>query len=307
MRRWKAHRGKVASLSFARDGRLLASVTGSGRDVFVWDAPTGELVRKLEVPSDYPDLAFAVAHDVAFAPDADLVAVARERRVEVLNTTNWSLRHRNEYADFIGVPLRVKFGPGTAPLLASATARRVNLWRLPKKGGGRLKNVGEFPSGERMALAFSPDGGRLCTADGYTAATVWDTNTGKRLVRSKLLRGPVDYNPRNGELAARRLPGPRPVVLPAGDWADPPTPVVIFPPPAAPNDYHLQLRWLPDGKTLLGTTRNGRVEVWEAATGLPVRTFDMGVGKLAAADVSPNGTLAAVGGATGEVVVWDLE
>ena len=67
------------------------------------------------------------------------------------------------------------------------------------------------------------------------------------------------------------------------------------------------LRYTPDGRSLISASSDGTVRVWEAATGLQRTCFPMGLGKIVAADVSPDGTVAAVGGATGEIVVWDLE
>lgn len=67
------------------------------------------------------------------------------------------------------------------------------------------------------------------------------------------------------------------------------------------------LRYTPDGQSLISASSDGTVRVWEAATGLQQRVFEMNVGKMLAADVSPDGTVAAVGGATGEIVVWDVD
>lgn len=89
MRRWKAHRGKVALLSFSRDARLLASCTGSGRDVFIWDALTGELVRKLTVEDEEGKLSYGAAWSVAFVPSLDALVVGRDCWVEVWSTLNW--------------------------------------------------------------------------------------------------------------------------------------------------------------------------------------------------------------------------
>lgn len=57
------------------------------------------------------------------------------------------------------------------------------------------------------------------------------------------------------------------------------------------------------------TGEGSTVRLWDhtAHSVAPRESFDWGVGRVSAVAVSPDGTLAAAGGASGEVVVWDLE
>ena len=52
MRSWKSHGGKVRSLAFSADGRYIATTAGQSRYVWLWEAPTGKLVRKLSGSGD---------------------------------------------------------------------------------------------------------------------------------------------------------------------------------------------------------------------------------------------------------------
>jgi len=46
---WRGHRAKVRSLAFAPDSRLIATTAGESKFVWLWDATTGQLVRKLTI------------------------------------------------------------------------------------------------------------------------------------------------------------------------------------------------------------------------------------------------------------------
>src|SRR5436190_16228777 len=67
MRTWQPHATRFSALVFSPDGRLLATTAGQSKLVWLWDASTGKLVRKLSGMS-YPGRA------VAFSPDGRHVA-----------------------------------------------------------------------------------------------------------------------------------------------------------------------------------------------------------------------------------------
>jgi WD40 repeat protein len=59
---WQAHRSKIRSLAFSADGRLIATTAGMSRYLWLWDASTGRMVRKLSRGENTTRLA-------AFHPD----------------------------------------------------------------------------------------------------------------------------------------------------------------------------------------------------------------------------------------------
>lgn len=302
MRRWKAHRGKIASLSFSRDGRLLASVTGSGRDVFIWSAMTGELVRKLTVKDVEGKAGYIEAHGVAFAPDADLLAVSRYQWIEVWSTAEWHRFAETELHYHHGIPYEIAVGPGATPLIATSSASHASVWKLPKTGSD-LGAVAHWSVDHSAHVGFSATSTGLATHT-VRLVEVRNPTTGK-LIRSHVhpdgnYGGPVRFSPDSSRLAFcyTKIIESHPATL------DNPDDVIRY---AGHTNKVWVLRYTPDGKSLISASSDGTVRVWEAATGLQTQCFDMNVGKLAAADVSPDGTVAAVGGATGEIVVWDVE
>src|SRR5213078_2325221 len=67
MRTWQPHTQRLSSLVFSPDGKLLATTAGQSKLVWLWDATTGALVRKLS-GMGFP------ARAVAFSPDGKHIA-----------------------------------------------------------------------------------------------------------------------------------------------------------------------------------------------------------------------------------------
>src|SRR5687767_10272035 len=94
---WQAHKGKVRSMGFSPDGTVLATVTGTGRLVTLWDPTTGKLARKLDPGTD--DRATLA---VGFAPGGPLVAASMTTHVRIWDTRTWEpvalLKGREEWS-----------------------------------------------------------------------------------------------------------------------------------------------------------------------------------------------------------------
>ena len=67
------------------------------------------------------------------------------------------------------------------------------------------------------------------------------------------------------------------------------------------------LAYHPSGRLLFATSNDATVHAFDAHTLDRVNRFTWHLGELRAVAVSPDGTLAAAGSATGDVVVWDLD
>jgi WD40 repeat protein len=302
MLRWKAHRGKVAALSFSRDGAYLASVSGTSRDVFIWQAITGTLVRKLDVADVDGRSDYSAAADVSFAPDADRLAVARKHWVEVWDTANWVRLAEREYR--FQMPGHVEIGPGENPLVAASTSRETVIYKLrPPNWEGGLISMCAWNSHNHTQLSFTPDGSGVAT---HTTddVEVRDTSNGKLRRELKHARGaycgPVRFSPDGTRLAfcSTKTIESWPSAL------DNLSAVVKY---VGHKTKVWVLRYTPDGRTLISASADDTVRMWEADTGAERRCFAFDVGKYATVAVSPDGTVAAAGGAAGEIVVWDLD
>jgi WD40 repeat protein len=63
----------------------------------------------------------------------------------------------------------------------------------------------------------------------------------------------------------------------------------------------------PSGRYLAATSNDATVKLFDTATWQPTKAFTWQVGRLRSVAFSPDGTRAAVGSATGKVVVWDVD
>jgi WD40 repeat protein len=295
---WKAHRSKVRALAFAPGGGALASIAGDSRFVWLWEAHTGKLLRKLTNPANgYPLRA------LAFLPDGTHVAGLHSRgSVAVWNAdtgevvAELSTGHWHTY-DCVAVS-----PDGARALVCVSTtlhewdepARRAqnrraadrthtsawytNLFGFSPRGrwvyraGVRVSfydpsnltvERGTFSDpqgGLPTAVAFPPDESRLCVAFGHRAL-VW--NLDDTAAQALHLRGHAQQ-----------------------------VRAVGFP---------------PGGGTVFTASSDGTVRIWDANTGAEVRAFDWGVGSVRAVCASPDGALCAAGGADGHLVVWDAD
>ncbi|AWM35932.1 Serine/threonine-protein kinase PrkC [Gemmata obscuriglobus] len=202
--------------------------------------------------------------------------------------------------------------------LDAAETRVVAVWRLPEPGGEpeRAELLCERPV---QALAFSADGSTLVAgergthtagdprgkwADGHVS--VWDVGTGRQLRRWAAHPGPVQSvatDPKGRWVAT------------AGRGADEAVRVWDAHTGALLRDLRGPTRlthvtFSPDGTRLAAVGCEGRVQLWDPASGLEVLTLygnplNEGRNYETRVAFSPDGTRLAVNSWTGAVRVWD--
>ncbi len=296
---WQAHRSKIRSLSFSADGQFLATTHGETGFLWLWEAGTGRLIRKLLAPGQSIHLA-------AFHPDGRHVVglyrshggcvweLASGRAVTEYVTDQWI--DRDTFA----------ISPVDGRLLAHVSNGLAE-WsdvNAPSEKPRRTERIRPLPPGivhYPLQVAFSPTGRVFCLLERnltladpvshrtlHTLVDPLGANASAVAFTPDESRIAVAFGPRGAIWRLDRLPA-RPLLL---------------------RGHALLVRaigFLPGGTTVLTAGMDGTARIWDAETGAELRAFDWGIGKIRAAAVSPDGLTCAAAGDSGQIVVWDVD
>lgn len=158
------HSRDVTDVAFSPDGRYL-STTSVDRSLRVWDAQTGELIRRFGH--------FGQATSTAFSPNSELVAVSTTVGTVVWRVADGGREHilyvGSIYADALA------FHPDGSTLVGAMQDRRIWLWRL-RDGGEAVALIGH--TAPVTDLAFTPKGDMLVSASEDGSVRLWHGRTG---------------------------------------------------------------------------------------------------------------------------------
>lgn len=304
------HRGRVYSLAFSPDGRMLASA-GSDSTIKLWDTSRGLLIRTLSGHLD-------AVRAVAFSPDGkSLVSGGQDHTIRIWDIdTGRVVKSLEEQPDFWVTG--VAYGGDGKSLISVARigeARWFSVERLPKIVG--IVRVWDVASGRAVksmptngssnSLSFSPDTGLLYTLTGQ----LWDTAAGK-LISQKYRMGAGATSgalSRNGSILAvvngygldiwdtKRLEVVHPVrelYMNGGTDRMTLTSVSIG----------------PDSELIAAGDDTGRIGLWSAASG---KSFGVEPGaapwphdEVSAIAFAPNGNSLAVANVSGKIRIWQV-
>jgi WD40 repeat protein len=268
----------VSVAVFSPDGRLLAS-GDLGGDVFVWDVPTGKVVRRLHRQTGIDDL--------RFSPDSRFLAVAADKPLVI-----WDVQTGVPVVSLTGAPGRdpyfsdLAFSPDGKRLAAIAHSYdsktkeetiTVTAWEI--NPGALLQELPALrvPAASRVsnvAVAFSPDGKLLaaCSGDGLR---LWDTTTWKnvRTLSTPALSRVSSANfSSDGRWLAASAAGGAVAIWQTPDWQLARLVTSGF------TDGIAGFALSPDGRWLAATEASSeqRTSFWDAASGQRISTMRPG-------------------------------
>ena len=270
------HLNAIAALTFSPDGRTLASASTDGTIRF-WDAETGDLqpinitehtewVKGVTFFKDNSTLASVAFNGIITFWDLETsqkIGSQTTGHRDLLPTLAFS--HNGTKLASVGAKATIFFDVGSG--IGVLTWKPDFLVRLTDVKTGRELailnevNAGAHPS---SSMAFSPDG-KTVAFGSSGKIHLWNTETDSRLDISL-----VDEN---------------------GDLELPPDMVLLQRPEA------IALGFSPDGKKLISGTMGGKVQMWDAETGVELAPFLQGQDRdpITTLAFSSNGTLIAVG------------
>jgi len=167
--------GAVASAAVSPDGTLIA--TGSwDRTVKIWDAATGNALRKLDRVHN------AYINSVEFSPDGRQLLTASDDRTARM----WDVATGKPIGPaFQGHKSRLlgaTFSPDKARILTVSGDKTARIWDRAT-GQSQLELVGHTLA--VLCGRFSADGQRVITGSQDKSAVIWDARTGNQLIALK--------------------------------------------------------------------------------------------------------------------------
>ncbi|VTR97108.1 c-type cytochrome domain-containing protein [Tuwongella immobilis] len=160
----------VTAVNFSIDGKRLA--VGSYGRVVIWDTTTGQPIQTLT------NLLGAV-NDLRFSPDGTLLAIAGGQpsargEIRLVSTADW--KPKGTLGGHLDTVAAVAFHPKGAQLASVSFDRTVRLWDLATM---QVQRVMKDHSDSVHAVAYDPQGTVLVTASKDRTLRLWDLTTGK--------------------------------------------------------------------------------------------------------------------------------
>jgi WD40 repeat protein len=298
------HENGVTSVCFSPDGRTLASA-GGDKTIRLWDALTSKAVS-LGKPRGTPLLGHeSGVSSVCFSPDGrTLASGSYDGTVRLWDASRRELLRGHES----GVA-SVAFSPDGRTVASGSWDKLIQVW-----DASTGRPLGAPMRGHALrvtSVAFSPDGRTLASGSYDKAIRLWDVSTGKAV--GGPLQGhtswvyKVTFSPDGRTLASCGSDGS--IRL----W-DTSTGKPLGEPMRDQQGEVASLCFSPDGRCLASASGGNRslgsgdraIQLWEAATGLPVGEPLCGhEGAVCSVTFSPDGRTLASGGADATIRLWD--
>src|SRR5262249_39815487 len=149
------HKDRLTSVAYSPDGRWIGTASWDGT-ARLWDAQTGQEVRRLEVP---PSKSYNPAYlaRILFSPDGKFVVVAQQAAPTEPGAMVWNRLTGEKVHEFPAADGSVAVSPD-GRLIACAGSGVIRLYEL---ASGKAVRELRGPQDRIGSLTFSPDGNTL--------------------------------------------------------------------------------------------------------------------------------------------------
>jgi WD40 repeat protein len=166
---FKGHTGLVSSVSFDKDGKVLATGGYDGA-VKLWDATSGKVLHTIKASDKQ-------IYAVAFSPDGSVVASAgTDNLIKLWNPKD--AKAIKEMKGHTGIVSSLAYSPDGAVLASGSNDKSVRLW--DPKAAKEIKNLGSHKEAV-YSVAFSANGKYLVSGSFDGAIKVWDIKDQKEV------------------------------------------------------------------------------------------------------------------------------
>ncbi len=294
---FEGHRGKVLSVRFSPDGRLLASGS-TDNTLRLWSVQQSALLRTMQ-GHPFPILS------LAFSPNNQLIATGSDDGiVRIWRVSNGSLLHNLQgHGGWVN---KVVFSPDGNSLASGSDDFTVRQWRV---SDGSLLRVIDEGMGRILDLTYSPSGLALAWCESTGMVRIWQIADGKWLQILDL--GEEQANtiafPPGGTLLVAGIEDGSIRIWQTTDWKEQEI-------SGAHQGSINTLAFSPDGKLLATGGADGKIRLWEMpapddAGEIPVKQLATLIGhtsRVNSLDFSPDGTLLAAGADDTTIRLWEV-